>query len=77
MDSGQHRTVIPEGSETKKGDFCDYISLFLRGHSRLGHRKGNPHTACSLAEWKRGRLEFREAARARICRRVTDKRELH
>lgn len=52
-------------------------AYLLEAVSRLWHRKGNPHTACSLAEWKRGRLEFREATIARISRRVTEKRERH
>ena len=66
-----------KGVKQRKVTSATKSAYFLEAISRLGHRKGNPHTACSLAEWKRGRLEFREAARARICRRVTDKRELH
>lgn len=62
IEKKQHRTVIPERSETRrKVTPATKSAYFLEAVSRLWHRKGNPHTTCSLAEWKRGRLEFREA----------------
>lgn len=38
----QHRTVIPERSETRKGDSCDYISLFIRGRFQAVAQEREP-----------------------------------
>lgn len=64
LKGGKQRKVTPA---TKSAYFLEAVSRLWHSHT----------TACSLPEWKRGRLELREAMNARTCRRVTEKRELH